>query len=120
VFVEGARVGDTFEWEPAEPTDNALTASAVFYVDHENYSATPGELMAIEPGLEVVAGAGIVPVPSQVWVETEDQEVTWAAVDGEGTWWCVTDVAVGPGSETSFGAGHTMGEAIERCSVPSR
>ena len=36
---------------------NALTSAKVWYVDNEDFTGTPAELMAIEPSLTIIATA---------------------------------------------------------------
>ena len=110
---------------------NALTAAKVHYTDTENYNDAAtnsvttalliADLAAIEPSLTFLAvpvAAGDVGVEAPVAVNT--QVVTFNALSGSQTWFCISDdAAAGGGTTYGSGALLTAVDTAAKCAAAS-
>jgi type IV pilus assembly protein PilA len=81
---------------------NALTSAKVYFTDTEDYAVGVGDLNAIEPSLNMTATNA--PVQGDVGYTLEplvsDQLITFVAVSGSTTWFCISDNAAAGGGTT--------------------
>ena len=106
---------------------NALTAAKVFYTDTEDYNATAAQLEAIEPSLTwgAIAAAdsdtvGFV-VEHVVAADADNNRFTAAKQSASGTWFCISDTAMGATSGTFYlsGAALTAVDTAAECNATS-
>ena len=81
---------------------NALTAEKSYYTDAQAYTATPGDLTAIEPSLRYNADAAPA-TNNEIYISVSGATVTLAAKSASGTCFYIKDVATGTGPGTFYG-----------------
>ena len=69
---------------------NALTSAKVWYVDNEDYTGTPAQLMAIEPSLTIVATAAAA-TTAAIGHDGAAATVIFVAESESGTFFCISD-----------------------------
>jgi len=96
---------------------NVLTAAKVFYADQQDFDATAGDLLNLEPNLQVILGnAPAIPQVGYLSVAdadgNADQAVVLLSKSASGSWFCIANQAGGSAAGVTYATG-TTGDALD-------